>query len=103
VEIVPHLLRVGKKKLESASDLTDGNIGHYRSYVGRKPTYFEYFGLWLNRKRAEHRRAMPILLGASIALGSINPGDEFFADVSDGPGEAAMMKAAFMMAKGKRS
>jgi len=78
---------------EANSDMTDGNIGFFRLYLGRKITYPEYLGFWFNRTRAMCRRAEAMALGAGIGFGTLVPSIEYYRAISDGEGEALMKKA----------
>ena len=80
-----------------------GNIGFLRLFLGRKPSYYQYVGFWLNRERTLHRLADAIALGHAIADGTIKPSLEYWRDVSDGEGIALMRKAqheAFVQQQG---
>ena len=84
--------------MEPYSDLTDGNIGSYRLFVNRKPAYAEYFGFWLNRDRALHRRAEAVALGTGVAGGRIDPGMAYWRNTSRGESEANLKRAQFDIA-----
>lgn len=88
--------------MEPYSDLTDGNIGFYRLFVGRKLTYVEFLGFYLNRDRAFHKRAAVVALGTGIASGRISPGMAYWRDTSPGESIAKLRKAQFDMANQKR-
>lgn len=45
-----------------------------------------------------HRQTLAITFGIGVALGSIEPKEAFFKDVTDGDGEAALLKAQYMAA-----
>ena len=87
------LLRCVKKKYQSAADLTAGNIAAYASVARRKPTYVEWFGFWLNRRRTFYRRAAEVAYGAAIAMCVLDPGMDYFDANADGIGEALLLKA----------
>ena len=89
-----------KKKLEITCDLACESGGSFRELLGHKPTYGEAFGIWLNRKRNFYRRASAVAYGAGIAIGVIEPGDDYFKAIADGEGEALLLKAKFRAAKG---
>ncbi len=61
--------------------------------LGRPLTYREWWGLWLNRKRAQYRRAWEVCYGSAIAAGQLEPNMEYFRANSDGEGEALLLKA----------
>ena len=58
-------------------------------------TYGRFFGLWLNRKRSFYRKADAVCFGVGIALGSVNPGSEFYESVTEGGDEAALLRAKY--------
>lgn len=88
--------------MEPYSDLTDGNIGFYRLFLGRKPTYTEFVGFYFNRDRAAHKRADVVALGTGVAIGRINPGMAYWRDTSPGESVAMLRKAQFDMAQQKQ-
>lgn len=81
-----------RKQFQINVDAVDGNIFFYSQMIRRNPTYLEYFGFWLNRDRVMYRRTRPVALGAAIALGMVDPGLEYYRAITDGEGEALMMK-----------
>ena len=78
--------------MESLSDLV-GQLGGFRSLFGRVPTYVEYFGLWLNRKRTFFRQCGTVAYGTAIGLGLTDPGLSYYRAITDGEGEALLLKA----------
>jgi len=70
-----------------------GNCGGWQALTGRAPTYYEFFGLWLNRRRTFYRAAGTVAYGAAIALGAFDPGNEYYESMTDGHGEALLLKA----------
>lgn len=66
--------------------------GGFLAYYGRQPTYTESFGMWLNRKRLQYRKAGYVMLGVGIAMGYIDPGMAFYRAITDGEGEAIALK-----------
>lgn len=49
--------------------------------------------MWLNRRRRFHRDAEAVRLGIVTALGLMDPGTGYWQHVSDGIGEARLLKA----------
>ena len=94
---------MGKKKLEDVADLCGCNAGSFALAYSRKPSYLEHFGLWLNMPRALNRQAWACAVGASIANGTMSPTLEFFKAVTQGEGEALLLKAQFDMAAAGRA
>lgn len=90
---LPGVLLRRKKKHEADSDVCGGDLGSYRTLLGRRPPYAAYLGFWLNRKRESARRAGPVALGAAVALGLADPGLDYWEAQADGKGEALLMKA----------
>jgi hypothetical protein len=64
-------------------------------------SYPEYFGLWLNRKRAGYRAAGAVAYGAGAGTGFLTPGMEYYRALTDGEGEALAMKARDELARKK--
>lgn len=89
-----------KKKFEPDSDLTGGNVAHLRVHYGRRVTYAEYLGLWLNRDRELDRRAHSVERGVSVADGKLDPGLGYWRAVADGEGEALFLKGLHEAARG---
>ena len=85
-------MRGVKKKLSADSDLTGGNVAYLRIHLGRKPTYLEYFALYLNRERELDRRAHTVWLGCAMAVGKMDASLKHFRNVADGEGQAREMK-----------
>lgn len=86
-----------KKKFAADSDLCGNNVGFYRLHAGRRASYLEYFGFWLNRQRHTDRLAFAAAKGHGLAAGTADPGEQFWRNVTDGLGEALAMKARFDM------
>lgn len=106
VDLLNHFLDFCNKirnQFENVVDMTGGNVGQLMSYTGKKPTYIQLFGFWLNRKRMYYRQAAAITLGVQVALGFIDPGIGFYETVSDGYGEALKMKAIVDMSRRRSS
>lgn len=105
IELLNHfLIYIGmmKKLYEPYSDLTGGNIGNLRTYLNRKPSYEEFYGMWLNRNRAQYRAAATVALGAGIALGSVDPGEDYFRSITEGEEEAKFLRAQFLTSRNSK-
>lgn len=105
VDLLNHfLIYLGmmKKTYEAYSDLTGGNIGHLRMYLGRMPTYEEFYGLWLNKNRSQYRQAAMVALGAGIAFGSVDPGEDYFRAIAEGEDEAKFLRMQYLSSKNSR-
>jgi hypothetical protein len=59
-----------------------------------------YVGLWANRDRAMTRRAIPVSIGAGLAMGGGSPG--LFRAMADSPAEAEYMIHQWEAAKRER-
>lgn len=97
---LPDLRRLSKKNGRDASDDADGSLVSYASLLGRRPTYREYYAFRLNAKRATYRRAYDVAYGVGIALGTLEPGFDYYLAVTEGEGEARMLEAKHKMARG---
>lgn len=98
LEVFNHFLAFRNKvkaAFEGFSDSCGGNLALYvNTYKhGKKPTYLEFFGFYLNKDRVFYRQAGAVAMGAGVALGSIKPGLEYFKAITDGEEEAKLMKA----------
>ena len=88
-------------EFKDVCDITDGNLAIYtstyfpiwRRLFFPRPTYREYMGFCFNRKRIFYRRSSVIAFGAGIALGVIDPGMGYYRAITDGEGEAMLLKA----------
>lgn len=86
-------MRPRKKKFTAVADVLSACPGVYAGiFGGRRLGYVEFCGLWLNRRRAFHWHSATVAWGVSIALGGVNPGDDFWSVVADGAAEAKMLK-----------
>ena len=94
-------MRAVKKKFEDASDQV-GSVGFYWVVTGVRKSYAAWTGFWLNRRRSLHRQSFVVAYGAGIALGLIEPDMEYYRSVTDGEGEALLMKAQHTAAKRSR-
>ena len=85
-----------KKKFAPLADVCSQAGGAVTLFFrGRRPTYFQFFGLWLNKRRIWFRQSGTVAFGASVALGIIEPGSEYWDSLTDGDGEAKLMKTVF--------
>ncbi len=85
------MVRGTKKKLSADSDLCGGNVAYLRIHLGRKPTYVEYFALYLNRQRELDRRSRAVQIGCAMAMGRQGASLEYFRNLADGEGQAKEM------------
>lgn len=51
------------------------------------------FGYWLNRDRVTYRQARIVELGVGIANGNYTPNLEYYRAITDGEGQAKLLKA----------
>ena len=91
-----------KKKFEHVCDAIDA-FGGFSNYFRGRPSYFEFVGLWLNRDRRKYRAAEAVAFGAGIALGAIDPGMNYYRAVTDGEGEALLLKAQYDLRRQSRA
>ena len=92
---LPALRGRSKKNFQHVSDLTGNNLAALAGFLGRRPTYVEFYGLWLNRRRHFYQQAAAVAFGAGLALGQTEPGVEYFDAISTGDGEARLMMAQY--------
>ena len=59
----------------------------------REPSYLVEFAYWLNRSRVEYRKARIIELGVGIANGNYSPSLDYYIAITNGEGEARLLKA----------
>lgn len=106
LDILDHFLEFSdkhRKKYEDTSDMINGNLAFFVMLTKRKPTYQEFFGLWLNRNRVLYRQAYAIYFGHAIALGNIEPAMDYYLAVCDSEEEARIMKAQAIAARSASS
>lgn len=68
--------------------------------MGRSPTYLEWFGLWLNRRREQYREMSVVANGVMIGLGMMTPGKSYYESITDGKGEAMLLQGSTEAARG---
>lgn len=105
LNLLDHFLGFGewiRLLFEPVCDVMD-LFGGFREFFGGKPSYLEFFGLWMNRKRQSYRRAGVVALGTGIAMGNITPGMDYYRAVADGEGEMMLLKSQFEAAQQQRN
>lgn len=78
--------------METVCDLVE-QLGGFRATFGRSPNYYEFYGLFLCKKRLFHARCAHVAYGVAIALGLVDPGMEYYRSLTDGEAEARLLKA----------
>ncbi len=57
----------------------------------------------MSRKRVRHQRSGAVSMGVAVALGLVDPGMEYFRALTDGEGEAMMLRAQHMIRRNSRA
>jgi hypothetical protein len=81
-----------KKKFEPLADVIDQYGGFQNFFGSARPSYLQFFGLWLNRKRTFYRRAGIVAYGTAIAYGTVEPGDDYYSALTDGDVEGRLLR-----------
>lgn len=104
IQLVGHFFKycdTVEKQFQDICDGTDGNIAAYvmsyfpiwRRLFRPKPTYLENLGFWLNRRRLFYRKSFVVAFGVGVGLGLVDPGMSYYRAITDGEGEAKLLKA----------